>query len=310
MNLRDFEYVIALAETGHFGQAAARCHVTQPTLSTQVAKLEDSLGVQIFERGKRRVFPTKAGEAIVAQTRTVLNEVRRLEDMARQPGYPLGGPFRLGAIPTVGPYLLPHLLPILRTHYSELKLFVSEHITERLVEMLLSTEVDAAILSLPLEEPGLDQEAIMEEEFVAALPPDHPLAAKKTLQEADLVSTDLLLLAEGHCMRRQTLKICQAYREKRYPFQASSIESLRQMVASGAGSTLLPTLAARGPFAETRVEIRPLQPPTPRRTLVLAWRSTFPKVEAMRALAELLRRELKGLGTYEARRASPMTNDQ
>lgn len=300
MNLRDFEYVAALAETGHFGQAAARCEVTQPTLSTQVAKLEDSLGVQIFERGKRRVFPTKAGQEIVAQVRTILNEVRRLKEMARQTGYPLAGPFRLGAIPTVGPYLLPHLLPILRGRYPQMKLFIHEEITQRLVDMLHSTEIDAAILSLPLEEPGIEMEALMEEEFVAALPDGHPLTSKKTLQESDLASLDWLLLAEGHCMRRQTLKICQAFREKRHAFQASSIESLRQMVAAGVGSTLLPALALRGSFSDRDIglQLRPLQPPTPRRTLVLAWRGTFPKVESMRSLAELLRRELRGLGDY------------
>lgn len=296
MTLRDFEYVIALTETGHFGQAAARCKVTQPTLSTQIAKLERHLGVRLFERGSRRVHPAKAGEPILYHIRTILNEVRQLEEMARQPGYPLEGPFRLGAIPTASPYLLPHILPILKDRYEKMQLFVTEQITARLLEKLQSTELDAAILSLPCEEPGIEADAILEEEFVAALPPGHPLCAKSTLSEADVGGLDLLLLEEGHCLRAQTLKICKAYRKRRIPFHGSSIESLRQMVSAGVGATLLPALAVCGPFSALKVEIRPMTPPTPKRTLALAWRSSFPRAESFRELAEVLRSQLKGKG--------------
>lgn len=291
MNLRDLEYLLALADAGHFGRAAAKCGVTQPTLSMQVAKLENDLGVRLFERGPRHVVPTSSGRKVLAQARVVLDEVRRLRGLAHAPDDPLAGGFRLGVIPTVCPYLLPHLLPTLRARHPRMELFLREEVAGRLLDRLHAADLDAAILSLPLADPSLVVEPLLEEEFVVALPPEDPLVRSRCVREEDLADRPLLFLEEGHCMREQTLRLCGRPKQSGHvPFQGGSIESLRQMVSAGIGCTLLPALAARGPFAAaTPVVLKPFAPPAPVRTLVLAWRRTFPQGPTLSVLARTLR---------------------
>jgi LysR family hydrogen peroxide-inducible transcriptional activator len=294
MNLRDLEYLLALAEVGHFGGAALRCRVTQPTLSVQVAKLENELGVQVFERGARKVVPTRVGRALIAQAGVILDEVRRLREIAHAAEDPLAGAFRLGVIPTACAYLLPHILPTLKQLHPRMELFVREEVTAHLLERLRAADLDAAVLSLPLPDPSLQREPILDEAFVVALPPGDPLAEAPHLREDDLADRPLLLLEEGHCLRDQILRWCRPKQRPSVPFQASSIESLRQMVSAGIGCTLLPVLAASGPFATaTPVVLKRFAAPVPTRTLVLAWRASFPQGPTLRRLARALRQHLR-----------------
>jgi LysR family transcriptional regulator, hydrogen peroxide-inducible genes activator len=296
MNLRDLDYLVALAETGHFGEAAARCNVTQPTLSTQIRKLEQTLGATLFERGQRRVVPTATGRLVIAQARLVRDEVARLREIARAGTDPLAGPFQLGVIPTAGPYVLPRLLPALTGGHPDLRLHLREDVTQRLVERLRGAELDAAILSLPVDEPDLELAPLLEEPFVLALPEAHPLAAASALSENDLRGARVLMLEEGHCLRDQVTPLCR--RLSLVPDSgpvATSIESLRLMVAAGMGLAILPACAAEGPFATTLpLAFRDLPPPRPTRTLVLAWRRSFPRGHGLRALAARLRSALAG----------------
>jgi len=304
MHLRALEYVVALAEAGQFSRAADRCGVTQPTLSTQVAKLEQSLGAMLFERGSAGVTLTPAGERVVRRARVVLEELDGLRQDARSGGRDLAGPLRLGVIPTVGPYLLPHVLPMFAQHHPQAQLQVREEITSRLIDRLTHAELDAAILSLPIDAGGVVAHRFCEEPFVAAVPRDHKLAKRQRVSIASLTRQQLLLLEEGHCMRAQTVQLCTAKTLRSDPpkqsgksaateftpgIQATSIESLRQMVAAGLGCTLLPKLAAVGPLADlTPVKVLPLTGKPPTRPLVLAWRRTSPRGGALHQLAEQL----------------------
>jgi LysR family hydrogen peroxide-inducible transcriptional activator len=295
MTLRDLEYFVALAETRHFGQAAERCHVTQPTLSMQIAKMEQELGTPLFERGKRRVGLTNAGKQILARAGSVLDGVHEIRELARGAAGELAGPLYLGVIPTVGPYLLPHLLPELKAIYPKVKLFLREDMTRYLVEQLQQSALDAAILSLPIDAHDLEHTVFFREELVAGLPLDHPLARKKSLTVTDLADDAILLLEEGNCMRDQTLNLCRGSRPiDPEGYRASSIESLRQMVSAGMGCTFLPKLSTIGPFAtSTPIAIRPLHSPTPRRDIVLVYRKTYPKAASLQELAKALKKRMR-----------------
>ncbi len=291
MTIRDLEYFVALAETRHFGQAAERCHVTQPTLSMQIAKLEKELGVTLFERDKRRVSLTDMGRQILARAGAVLDGIGEIRDVARGDTGGLAGPLYLGVIPTVGPYLLPHLLPELKAVYPEVKLYLREAMTHQLVEQLQHSSLDAAIMSLPIEQPDLSYMVFFREELVAGLPKSHPLAKKKTIAMDELSDEPILLLEEGNCMRDQTLSLCRGSRPADPEgYRASSIESLRQMVSAGMGCTFLPKLSTIGPFAASSpIAIRPLHSPTPRRDIALVYRKTYPKAASLKELAVALR---------------------
>lgn len=295
MTLRDLEYFVALAETRHFGQAAERCHVTQPTLSMQIAKMEQELGTPLFERGKRRVGLTNAGKQILARAGSVLDGVHEIRELARGAAGELAGPLYLGVIPTVGPYLLPHLLPELKAIYPKVKLFLREDMTRYLVEQLQQSALDAAILSLPIDAHDLEHTVFFREELVAGLPLDHALARKKSLTVTDLADDAILLLEEGNCMRDQTLNLCRGSRPiDPEGYRASSIESLRQMVSAGMGCTFLPKLSTIGPFAtSTPIAIRPLHSPTPRRDIVLVYRKTYPKAASLQELAKALKKRMR-----------------
>lgn len=294
MTLRDLEYFIALAETRHFGQAAERCHVTQPTLSMQIAKLEQELGTPLFERGKRRVGLTAAGRQILARAGSVLDGVQEIRELARGATADLTGPFYLGVIPTVGPYLLPHLLPELKAIYPNVKLYLREDFTRNLVDQLQQSTLDAAILSPPLDAPDLEHTVFFREELVAGLPLEHPLARRKSVSVEELARDPILLLEEGNCMRDQVLDVCRGSRPADPEgYRASSIESLRQMVSAGMGCTFLPRLSTIGPFAvASPIAIRPIRPTAPRRDIALVFRRTYPRAAGLRELAAALRGRL------------------
>ncbi len=295
MNVRNLEYLLALLEEGHFGRAAARCGVTQPTLSMQIAQLEAELGTQLFERRPRKVIPTPQGQAVATQAAVVLNEINRLREIARMRRDLLAGPFRLGLIPTVGPYLLPRLLPILTDNRPTLRLMLREGLTAALVERVRAADLDAAILSLPVEERDIESEPILVEPFVLALPPGHRLEHRDPIEVEDLAGESLLFLEEGHCMRDQTSAICRRIRRRKGELSpAASVESLRQMVHVGMGCALFPHGATLEPFARTvPVVFRSLGPHPPARTLALAWRRGSPSGTQLRALAVEIRQKLE-----------------
>lgn len=295
MTLQELRYLVAVAEAGQVARAAERCHVGQPTLSTQLKKLEDILGVKIFERGPRGLTPTPAGTPIIRQARIVLDEAQKLRDLAHTAQEPMAGSLRVGAIPTLGPYLLPHLLPVIRKRYPRLRLLLSEHLTARLIEALHAHMLDCALLALPIASEGLETMELFREPFELALPAGHRLAKKKYAQSRDLTGENLLLLAEGHCLRDQALEICGAEkRDSREEVQATSLETLRQMVAAGIGCTLLPHLSTQGGARPDKrlIELRSFARPAPTRLIGLAWRARGARAEAARQLGELIRAHL------------------
>ena len=306
MNLNELRYAVALAAERHFGRAAARCHVSQPTLSLAVKHLEEELGVPLFERGHKEATLTPAGERVLAQARRVLEEVERLRQEARSSRDELLGPLRLGAIYTVGPYVLPELIPQLARRAPRMPLVVEEDYTASLARRLKAGDVDAILIALPFEESGVVVRPLYDEPFVALLPGGHPLVEKDTLNARLLAKEPMLLLNEGHCFRRQVLEFCpqclgSATDTAPMP-RASSLETLRHMVVSGLGITLLPlTAASAGAYGRGLLTTRRLQP-EPKRTVALAWRVSFPRPKAIDALVTALRAaRLSGVRYHEQR---------
>lgn len=304
MTLQELRYIVALADKGHFVRAADACHVGQPTLSTQLKKLEDYLGVTLFERNKHQMRPTPIGERIIERARRALDVVDEIRELARRDHDPFNGPLRVGVIPTLGPYLIPHLLPAIRAELPQMRLFLREDLTVNLLERLRQGELDVLLLALPVRGDDLDVLELFSEPFVVALPRDHALAAHRQLTEADLCGENVLLLEEGHCMREQALSICGATpSDQREELKATSIETLRQMVAAGVGCTLLPELAAApgvGSISNGMVTIRRFAAPEPVRKIGLAWRHRFPREATVHKLAELILANLAPLGATAA----------
>jgi len=289
MNLRDLQYLVALAETRHFGRAAQRCHVSQPTLSAQLKKLEEYLGVALIERRPRRVGLTPAGEAVVERARRMLRDADDIRALARASQDPLGGELKLGLIPTLGPYLLPRIAPRITRALPKLQLMLHEYQTAPLIERVLQGELDLAILALPADTKGLITRSLFAEAFLVAMPERHRLTARKRLKPADLAGERLLLLEEGHCLRDQALEGCARVGTEEHSFRATSLETLRQMVAAGLGITLLPRLAAEGPFASARgLVVRPFSPPAPSRVIGAAWRRSTSRGAAIAAVCDLI----------------------
>jgi len=292
MTLQELRYLVALADKGHFARAADACNVGQPTLSTQLKKLEDYLRVTLFERNKHHLRLTPIGEQIVERARVALEVVDQIKDLARADHDPMNGPLRLGVIPTLGPYLVPFVLPAIRKSFPELHLFLREDLTANLLERLRQGKLDALLLALPVRGGDIEVMSLFHEAFVVALPVDHPLAAKPQITETELAQQNVLLLEEGHCMRDQALAICGARSsEDREELKATSLETLRQMVAAGVGCTLLPKLAALpgvGSVQGTMVQIRPLAPPAARRTIGIVWRHHYPREATVKGLAKLI----------------------
>lgn len=298
MNLRDLHYLVALAEHRHFGRAAEACFVSQPTLSTQIKKLEDELGVTLVERTPRRVLLTTVGRDIVARARDVLTEVEQIKGIARRTLNPEAGTLRLGMFPTLGPYLLPHVVPRLHQRFPQLELLLVEEKSEELLHRLREGRLDAALLALPVHDDGLHAEFLFEEPFVLAVPRNHPLAARPALKLADLDGQNLLLLEDGHCLREQALAVCQlAGANEKNGFRATSLETLRQMVAAEVGITLLPTLAVKPPVAMLPnvrlIAFRGKHPPS--RRVAMLWRKSSATGDLLMRLAEVLRALPAGL---------------
>lgn len=303
MNLRDLEYLVALSEHRHFGRAAAACYVSQPTLSTQIKKLEAELGAPLIERGTRGVLFTMAGESVLARAKTVLAGAEEIRAIARSATDPRSGTLRLGVFPTLGPYLLPHAVPLLKAELPDLRLLLVEEKTSDLVGMLRAGTLDAAVLAMPVDD-AFDHAPLFREEFVLAAPAGHELgggadgasgssgatAGGPVTSEA-LRGRDVLLLADGHCLRDQALEVCAlAGAAERDGFRATSLETLRHMVAGGVGITLLPHLAVTPPVPPSDgVVLRRFADPAPYRDIALVWRRGGVHAGLMAELAEIFR---------------------
>ena len=290
MNLRDLEYFITLARTEHFGKAAENCHVSQSTLSVQIQKLEETLGVQLFERTKKQVRLTEVGLQLLPQAHEILNIVQNMHTTARAAQDPLAGELQLGAFPTLAPYLYPLLVPSLKKALPKLRPVLHEDKTATLIEQLHSGLLDCALIALPVEDKRLKVEPVFTEPFFVALPPGHKLLAKNSLTLEDLRGETVLLLDEGHCLREQTLAFCtnigvgEAGR-----YRATSLETLRNMVASGSGITLLPQLALK---PNDLIETRPFKGNVGR-TIALCWRKTDPRHALYKQLTHVLQHVIK-----------------
>ena len=307
ITLSELRYAVALAEERHFGRAAARCHVTQPTLSAQIMKLERTLGVSLFERSPRAVSPTATGAAVVEQARAVLDDAERMLELAREGQPPLSGALRLGVIPTLSPYLLPWLARPLVKSFPELKLVFRELKTDTVLSELEQHQLDCGLLALPVPA-GLVSDPLFDEPFLWLVPVNHESAKKKSVRETDLEQEHVLLLDEGHCFREQALAVCaRAHATREHAdgdFRATSIETLRQMVAAGMGTTLVPALAlgARSKAGTNAVAL-PFAAPAPTRRMALVWRGTHPRGKDHRLLAQWIREHLpEGVQAIGAKR--------
>lgn len=290
LKLKDLRYLVAVADTRHFGRAAARCFVSQPTLSAQLRKLEDYLGVQLIERQPRRVTLTEAGERMVERARRIVEASDEMFELARSFRDPLAGRLRTALLPTVGPYLLPHVAGRIRKALPRLELLLYEYQTAPLLERLHRGELDLGILALPVDLDGLESRTLYDEPFTLAVPAGHRLARRANVRADDLRGETLLLLEEGHCLRDQALEVCSRVPHgEMQDFRATSLETLRQMVAAGAGVTLLPELAGRGAYGSARgVVVRPFARPAPTRRIGAVWRRTTARGPAIDAVCRVI----------------------
>lgn len=304
MTLTEFRYIVAVARERHFGRAARACHVSQPTLSVAVKKLEDELGTTLFERGSSEVGITPLGQRLVDQARRVLAETDALRRIAEQARDPLTGPLRIGAIHTIGPYLFPHLIPLLHDTAPRMPLMVEENFTPRLGERLRQGQLDAVVVAQPFSQPGTQTRDLYDEPFRVVVPANHPWSTRPALEAGDLRTEHMLLLGAGHCFRDQVLTACPDCRGADVAetaglngmlaggtVEGSSLETIRHMVASGMGITVLPcTAVGQERYAEPLLAARPFTEPSPRRRVALAWRRGFPRAEAIDAVEQAIRR--------------------
>src|SRR5690242_19067610 len=290
MTLTELRYVVSLAQERHFGRAAQKCFVTQPTLSLALAKLEDELGVKLFERNKNEVLVTARGQAIVEQARRVLDEVGKISYMARGSSDQLAGALRLGVIPTIGPYLLPDLVPILRKRAPGMPLAIEENFTGNLAPMLREGELDVVIIALPFAVPGVKTRVVYEEPFSVVVPEGHPWESRKAVKPSELSDENLLVLNAGHCFRDQVLEACPGQANTALPEgrAGSSLETIRNMVASGLGVSVLPTSALAARYASKLLKVVPFSTPVPSRKVALAWRASFDRPMAVDVLADAI----------------------
>lgn len=291
MTLTELRYIVALAQERHFGRAAEKCFVTQPTLSLAIKKLEDELGVLLFERNKSDVIVTGVGEAIIGQARRVLEEAQRIHQLAKAGGDQLSGPIRLGVIPTIGPYLLPELVPALRKLAPNMPLSLEENLTGNLAPMLRQGDIDAALIALPFAVPNVTTKVLYEETFRVVVPSGHPWAKKKKIKPGDLSDENLLMLNTGHCFRDQVLEACpgQAPDALQDGRAGSSLETIRAMVASGLGVSVLPCSALAKPYQSKSLDVLEFDGAVPSRKVAIAWREGFGRPEAIDALAKAVK---------------------
>jgi LysR family hydrogen peroxide-inducible transcriptional activator len=299
MNLRDLKYLVSLADHKHFGRAAAACHVSQPTLSTQIRKLEDELGVPLVERAPRKVMLTPAGREAAERARRIVAEVEQMKEAARRSQDPEAGTVRLGIFPTLAPYLLPHVIPRVRARFPQLELLLVEEKSDELLARLREGRLDAAVLALPVHDEQLHTEFLFEEPFVLAVPENHPLSQRDTLTLDELADQRLLLLEDGHCLREQALDVCRlSGAHEKSEFRATSLETLRQMVAANVGVTLLPTLAVKPPVARSdNIHLLRFADPHPSRSIAMCWRRSSAMAGFLGRLAQVFRELPAGLLT-------------
>lgn len=289
MNLRDLGYVVAIADRGSMALAAQACHVSQSTLSIQLKKLETDLGVKIFERANRRLAVTPAGKSLLEIARDIVRQSERLRDTAKTFRDPFSGVFRLGAFPTLAPYLLPRIVPAIARAFPHIELRLIEEKSPVLDQQLLATEIDAAFTSLPPEQPQFESAKLFDDPFLLACRADHPLAKRKRIVKADLDEETLLLLDEGHCLRNQALEFCTtAHARENGEFRATSLETLRQMVAAGTGITLIPRIAALPTLNLVYIPFAGNDAPS--RRIGLIWRASSTQKKLLAMLAPLLRK--------------------
>ena len=292
MTLTELKYIVAVARARHFGHAAEACYVAQPTLSVAIKKLEDELGVVLFERGGAEVSVTPLGQQIIAQAERVLEQTAAIKELAKQNKDPLAGPLRLGVIYTIAPYLLPPLVKNTIEHLPQMPLILQENFTVRLLELLRQGELDAAIMALPLPEHGMATQALYDEPFVVAMPANHAWASRKSIPAQDLKTETMLLLGNGHCFRDQVLEVCPEMSRYATPgngmqrtFEGSSLETIRHMVASGIGLTVLPRASVPDMDAKDGLlRFVPFEDPAPSRRVVLVWRKSFTRKAAIDAV--------------------------
>jgi LysR family hydrogen peroxide-inducible transcriptional activator len=293
LNLRDLKYLIALADLRHFGKAADACFVSQPTLSTQVRKLEEELGVTLVERAPRKVMLTATGQDVVQRARRIVADVEQMREAARRSKDPESGSLRLGVFPTLGPYLLPHVVPQLRERFPQLELLLVEEKSDVLLQRLREGRLDATLLALPVHDEQLHAEFLFEEPFVLAAPHGHELATRTSLRVDELSDETLLLLEDGHCLRDQALDVCRlSGAQEKSGFRATSLETLRQMVAAGVGVTLLPAFSVHDPIVQpVNIRLVKFSEPAPSRRIALVWRRS----SAMEAFLHQLAAAIGGL---------------
>jgi len=288
VNLRDLNYIVAVARYRSFVQASEKCCVSQPTLSTQIKKVESILGIQIFERNNKKVLLTEVGKEIVTSAQHVLDEVAQMKAIAANAQEPLAGNLRIGAFPSLASYLFPDLVLAVKTELPKIKLFLIEEKTNILITQLEQGEIDTALLSLPLKEKFLSSQPLFEDEFELAVAQEHPLANRNIISPLELHDLQLLLLDEGHCMRDQALQFCQwAGAQEQLGVRAASLETLRQMVIAGTGVTLMPQIAIRPD--DVGIKYIPFDQTVPKRTIGLVWRKTSVRKQLMERLVEIFR---------------------
>ena len=284
MTLTELRYIVALAREHHFGRAADKCNVSQPTLSVAVKKLEDELGVALFERSSGDVRVTPIGAQVVAQAERTLAEAVRVAEIAAAGKDPLTGPLRLGVIYTIGPWLLPALVPRVKARAPQMPLYIAEGYTENLLDRLKSAELDVLVLALPIEEPGLVVQPVYDEAFRTLVPVAHPWASLKSLRPEQLLDEPLLMLGAGNCFRDQVLDLCARASRGESPqvLEGSSLETIRHMVSSGVGVTVMPASSVDGiADDDALLRVKPFTDPTPSRRVGLVWRSSFPRHKAI-----------------------------
>jgi len=287
MNIRDLSYLVAVADLRSFVQAAEQCCVSQPTLSTQIKKVEQSLGVQIFERSNKKVLATELGEQIIKSARRVLLEVEHINELSKNSQNPLAGNLRLGAFLTLATYIFPNLVPIIKQALPEIRLILIEEKTDNLITQLKHGQIDAALIALPVKEDFLVTEKLFDDEFRLAVATDNLLAEKNIINQQDLEHQQLLLLDEGHCFRDQALQICQMNNaEEQQDVRATGLETLRQMVKAGTGITFMPNIAINE--EDAGIKYIPFTAPIPKRSIALVWRKTSVRTELMKQLVEYL----------------------
>jgi LysR family hydrogen peroxide-inducible transcriptional activator len=297
MTLTELRYIVAVAREKHFGRAAEQCFVSQPTLSIAIKKLEDELGVALFERSANEVRITDIGNRVIEQAQRVLEEASAIKHIAAAGKDELAGPLRFGAIYTVGPYVTPQLIPLLMKRAPKMPLLIKENYTAKLGEMLKNGDIDLILLSEPYAEPGIVTQAVYDEPFRVVMPASHAWAKKTRIAAADLCSETLLLLSSGNCFRDQVMQTCAGTKSTKgatnaglqQSLEGSSLETIRQMVASGVGITVLPSTAAESRIAESKLTAtKHFTAPEPLRRIALAWRKSFPRARAVQAVRESL----------------------